>query len=651
MKALSTGNMSDENASLVDIYKGLNRDNRDNDEVKFLHGLEGAAHAMELFGPSGVWVHKLLINFLGVPAGAVSLGELLDGAIKRSTIGDKARCLNEIRQFWEALSSRARKPNGASKSIECLNGLNGVVCARALSTSALHAPIVCFFLTSPHDQPNRGDTDYVMSLVNGISSQSHGSVYPIHITGSHTIDGQPLYNYVSMYANGEYKKTDSPVRTQAVQNIVSFIQLFKNKSKVLHLQLRAPETGCMIHLSDIVNLKKLVNKFFITCHEWTHIEELKSRLSQLPYIKEADHTIFLNKADKKAAAVAFQQTYTDTGLDEHKFSVSCVSSTVRPRVGLKPNSERPSNILIFGLIREHKGFEVAIQIAERLNSLASAHPLRSTKVICAGKPQDMDLVRKLLSCPNKKYFGRYREAWVERVSALTEEFKHTKFTNILCEKMGMLEHKTKIEKHLRSNGFKNLNLLEKNLKTQGLLQVKEEVQKLSLSEAEKKELGIQFFCEFAREKSPNDSGMNLPIEFYFNVSPEELDELSERCKYCVKLETKGFANNSSSIINALHRKHIVFTNRGTLTAEEFIIGQYKDALVLLPYEAMPAKDGTIQQNYVDYILDEIARRELDANLNMTTVNQVEQVICKLFNIELICCSLLNEYGKQLGVSR
>lgn len=172
---------------------------------------------------------------------------------------------------------------------------------------------IVFFLTTPHDQPNRGDTSYVQSIIEACNRNREFSNYVLeHITEETILNNRAkLYRTLDLNQNVKnrtvYSISDSEIRKDAVSNIILYI---KQRSanfdfKILHLQLREPETGCAVHSSDLVRFKQVINKIIITCHEWGYYTSVSIQpnylAKQLDRIRLADHTIFLNEADRKQA--------------------------------------------------------------------------------------------------------------------------------------------------------------------------------------------------------------------------------------------------------------------------------------------------------------------------------------------------------------
>ncbi|MDF3047947.1 MAG: hypothetical protein K0R73_1065 [Candidatus Midichloriaceae bacterium] len=486
--------------------------------------------------------------------------------------------------------------------------------ARWLSNTALSCPIVVFFLTAPHDHPDRGDTDYVKSVLEALRTTC---VTAVHVTGE--MDGRSLYDFKALYKDDKFKNLDSDIRKEAVENILSYAKGYQADNKIFHLQLRAPETGCMIHPQELSGLKEAVSKFVITCHEWIQQSNNQERIKQLEYIKYADRTIFLNEADKRESEI-------------ENSVISNVTATIPTNLSFDVNAflRRPANILIFGLIRKDKGFEEGIKIAEELAKIS--FPIR---VVFAGKPYDLTLSRKLIKA---KYSDEAQDFGDEL-------------------KIHQAKELTKYQSELARQELKKLNIDQTDLMLvndkQSMLDV---LEKHGLSGQSRrmsafyranlpKELREKITTEFYSQFSYQDSTIKEknPIDLHFDVDGEKLDELAKTCKYYVKLEKKGFANNSSSIINALCRYLIVFSYKGELTNDAFINGKYKDAMVLLE-----KKDGEKALDYVQEIISTIDTREKEPQeANRASFEQLKDITESLFCLNKIKVDHINVYQNLL----
>lgn len=69
-----------------------------------------------------------------------------------------------------------------------------------------------------------------------------------------------------------------------------------------------------------------------------------------------------------------------------------------------------------------------------------------------------------------------------------------------------------------------------------------------------------------RVKKPYNSLLNIEI----NVSDDRIREIANKCKYLYKSDGKGFANNSSSLINLLYIGGVLFTKWSQFTPEYLV---------------------------------------------------------------------------------
>lgn len=208
---------------------------------------------------------------------------------------------------------------------------------------------------------------------------------------------------------------------------------------------------------------------------------------------------------------------------------------------------RPTNILNFGLIRGQKGIDEAIELAELLKKEGS-----KIKVIIAGKLfVDLNMVKNIFC----------RIFKVER----------SQFSDELHEAL-ILRGNENIK-----GGKNNLQDIEKAIAEN------KNIKKFN-------DFCISFYKKLAAEKQ--DCVTN--IEVHFNVEEEKLRELAMQCKYAIKFDNKGMANNASTIVSCLGFYLPTVTTQGLLTSEEFIQSEknqekkpadYSMTLIMLQKEA------------------------------------------------------------------
>ena len=78
------------------------------------------------------------------------------------------------------------------------------------------------------------------------------------------------------------------------------------------------------------------------------------------------------------------------------------------------------------------------------------------------------------------------------------------------------------------------------------------------------------FCAvFFKALKETFAGTGNNIELHFNVTEEEVRRLAMRCKYAIKLDHKGMANNASAIVSCLGFFLPVFATYGFITDRSF----------------------------------------------------------------------------------
>jgi hypothetical protein len=179
--------------------------------------------------------------------------------------------------------------------------------------------------------------------------------------------------------------------------------------------------------------------------------------------------------------------------------------------------DRPKNILCFGLIRGDKGIDEAIDLAKKLKDLGK----RET-IIIAGKFMGSIDFLSIISC---KIYGK-------------------KFS------IGSKIKKILIDTHKLSRDFVNENNLY-NIFVHYSPQFNEACNVLFKQEDMAKKL--QENC----------------LEIHFDVSDEDLKSIAMRCRYAIKYDNKGMANNASTIASCLGFYLPTFTYSGLVTGDEF----------------------------------------------------------------------------------
>lgn len=270
-------------------------------------------------------------------------------------------CLMGVGRLISALSTDATQPS----SQDPITPSKAKITVQTNLEDPLLKSARVFICSAPYETEHTGDVDYALSLQRSLTKNRISCEY---LTGNTQHRGAPLYD--------AQKLTDpaSPKRNEAVANIENYILSFEGP-KILHLQLRVPESGCLFTPEDLQRFREKGIKIVITCHEWTlnnHRRDFQT--SAHTYFESADHVIFLNQKDAQGAGA--KKTY----------SISAVPPTIA--IDCLPNPAevvaRKVNVLAFGMLRPYKGFEQAIQLAE----LMKKQGLKNAKVIIAGRPMD-----------------------------------------------------------------------------------------------------------------------------------------------------------------------------------------------------------------------------------------------------------------------
>lgn len=274
-----------------------------------------------------------------------------------------------------------------------------------------------------------------------------------------------------------------------------------------------------------------------------------------------------------------------------KYVLTKVPPTVAPNIKLDIDYclKKPPNILVFGLIREGKGFYEAIEIAKEIQNTVSFLQanytpeiqkeltlLSNIRVILAGKPSSYQLLSQII---NSKF-------------SLHQEH------GILCDDIDLEKYgdKEKWEKHLHKKyesitTYSKLNFFQNIQKSAPKISKQEsdkfyeilieKQQKKPL--IEKKDDPLQQFVQALS----NSVIEKLPIDIYLDLTPKELEILAANTKYAVKYDEKGWANNASAHINTLAYGCILYTGWGMCTSKEIV----KKMAIIFPKNKYSLKDG------------------------------------------------------------
>jgi hypothetical protein len=244
---------------------------------------------------------------------------------------------------------------------------------------------------------------------------------------------------------------------------------------------------------------------------------------------------------------------------------------------------RPPNIFCFGLIRKNKGLEEAVELAKLFQSASSFDQ--------KGKEKKEE--------KNREVFQKCNNKVIIAGKAMGKDSYYV-FQWMMCriffdECVDDFPKKQEARKALREVQ----NLIKKQIKE--LLQAKKEGASLELEEdiavfLRKAFLSLNdeemnccynsvytILCEKATFKA------NRFIEIYFNASEEKIHELAEQCRYAIKLDHKGMADNASTIVSCLGLYLPTFTTGGLMIDDYFNPeGKYGQTVILVQDE--PAFD-------------------------------------------------------------
>lgn len=503
-----------------------------------------------------------------------------------------------------------------------------------------------FFVTSPFELGQSGDSDYVAAISSLFGSNG---VY-LH-TPREALDN-PVYReelkpYLKENGKGGVRsmmfpsKTIEPseedkeiegIRRNVVKNFISKIKSLtpKGTMPILNLQIRPPDTGMMIWPEDIVQFRAEGIRVVITCHEY-RLNGIRgntaNKVSQL-YFDQADHIIFFNEQDRLTAIKDFEQRHEGgffpLDLLSKKSSLSQVgvplslglcgggsldsgaSASLEHSIPLLTEdlqglAKREPNIIFFGSIREGKGFEAAVSLARCFMERRNVPGFEDARIIIAGEPSEYRLVTRLLvdsfgldrikdQCGNLEVFfdGAERE--------VMDRDKQKKLTLVLFELSKKIQE-------LISTGKKGVFIAWAN--------------KL-------------------QEDFPIGSSQRLPIEFHFSVPPEHMPRIFSRCKYAFACDTpKGFALNASAMITMLAQACVLFSRAGCCTPG-----------VSISESGEPVRLGAKYKDRIaglaKAVVEELVKREEDMSLNLQQLDIQQRYFREYFTRDAILHGVIRE---------
>lgn len=139
---------------------------------------------------------------------------------------------------------------------------------------------------------------------------------------------------------------------------------------------------------------------------------------------------------------------------------------------------------------------------------------------------------------------------------------------------------------------------------------------------------LNTFCQSLYQTLKSTVKPKLNIEFQFNVTEKDLKQIAMDCRYAIKLDHKGMANNASTIASCLGMYLPTFTTTGLVTGDSFrdpikhsskkVDNEEKfdkkyDLTVIMPRKEYKVDNGEVKplsdnvQNIADVIVKEIPK--------------------------------------------
>lgn len=392
--------------------------------------------------------------------------------------------------------------------------------------------------------------------------------------------------------------------------------------------------------------------------EWGLVKQLK-----IPELESGTFTVYGTMMNCKAPDLFDKENTADKRfLFDHEYynlkTISCLTKVPPTSIPTsyinEPFVGRPPNIIIFGLIRDNKGLEEALDFITH-----AAKDLPSSRLIIVGKLSSNNLLADIL---NQKYglIKKFDEDCIESIiQNPTNMDIIEKIKNIIIDEISISLKKTlpNFSTEMAENVYKEY--LTKSSQKTKIVHSPDNV--------------LQKFIDELAEKIPE----KLPIDIFLDVKPETLAELYQKAKYCIKFDDKGWANNSSSLINALFYECILYTSWGMCTDKDVTIGEYRGSIVLpkgkyalkdsehlSPTEGAGKKEcylkkgngKNIKKSFIkaETIIEDIKARETQEKTpestvitsnsdNIETLRIAKKLIEEEFNSEKIAKGMLDEF--------
>jgi hypothetical protein len=231
-----------------------------------------------------------------------------------------------------------------------------------------------YITSAPFQTEKTGDYEYLKMFKNTYNDIIHNSKI---------IEIQSNNSKLKEYFENEFTKNvhDKSLFKEAYTRVKNNLSRMKEinkilkivKNKMLIIEYRAPETGCLFYPEDIEIYKKNNVKIIVVCHEF-YINTLRPYLKDMTVqiLKKADITFFFNYID-------FNEARKRGFKGKHFLTRVMPLIEIPPKIFI-PTLEREENILFFGLIRPNKGFLNALMLGKILHNNNDKR-----KVIIAGK--------------------------------------------------------------------------------------------------------------------------------------------------------------------------------------------------------------------------------------------------------------------------
>jgi hypothetical protein len=279
--------------------------------------------------------------------------------------------------------------------------------------------------------------------------------------------------------------------------------------------------------------------------------------------------VIINSSTKELSKIQNTAQEASFKFDHNSYDLNIKSKLTRvpPTIGEESKGNitdfmaKPPNIIIFGLIRQGKGYENAIDV---ITEISHREELKTTRLIILGNPSSLNLLAEII---RKKFdCSEINEDILENIANESQDTQAL-IRSITEKKLRSIKSKL-IEIGFYSEGMESLVYTGKLASQHNLLKEKN----IQLKEP-------SLIQKFIWEMASNIPEV-LPIDIFLNIPQNELKQIFACAKYAIKYDGKGWANNASGLINLLSYGCILYTSWGMCTADEVTTGQYKGAIVL-----------------------------------------------------------------------